>query len=487
MIIRNLIKKYLDGKPKIWDAKYKLLPHEKIIKEYISIQNYLLLNHKVGSRVAICLDRDYRYFLTLLACMNTGIVFIPLRKEWPKARIKQIKEISGFKKLLTDNVMKKIVSDSLPESVGNLNLPSISPNQPLYCLFTSGTTGQPKGVLIRRSAYENFLQWIDDFFIDINESDKLLNSTDYTFDVALAEIAIALTKNVSFYCSNFKDDYFTLLKELNDLKITIIATVPNNFMLILDERLITRVNISSLKFALIAGARFPLQLKKRFNKYLPSTRIFNCYGPTEATIYCLARELSGKEIDFVEGQTVSVGKAVQGCLPIIVNDKLKRVDFMESGELLIGGKQIMDCYLSNSKATEDALVNINGINYYRTGDIAFCNKNGDFFVTGRNDDTIKVSGQRVNLSDIDSYVQEIDFIRSCASVALEDELRGSYIVLNLVTTHNVEKKDIYLALEKILPSHQIPQDLVIMDTLPLNNSGKICKITLKNQYQKKLI
>ena len=67
MIIRSLIKKYLDRKPKIWDAKYKLLPHEKIIKEYISIQNYLLLNHKVGSRVAICLDRDYMYFLTLLA------------------------------------------------------------------------------------------------------------------------------------------------------------------------------------------------------------------------------------------------------------------------------------------------------------------------------------------------------------------------------------------------------------------------------------
>jgi acyl-coenzyme A synthetase/AMP-(fatty) acid ligase len=486
MVIREYIQRYLKSKPKVWGADYRQVPVDKLINEYAAIQQYLLSNCSPGTRVAIGLTRDYRYFLTLLACMNIGVVFIPLRKEWPGARVSQIRKISGFEVMITDRLMDEIISQFAIDICDEFELPMVSSDHPLYCLFTSGTSGEPKGVLIRRSAYENFLRWSDDYFRDIGEGDRLLNSTDYTFDVAMAEVALTLTRQVAFYCSNFRDDFFKLLSELHDLKISVIATVPNNFMLLLDKRLVSRADLSNLRYALIAGARFPLSLKRQFDEFLCSTRVYNCYGPTEATIYCLARELMGPESEFVEQQTVSVGSAIPGCIPLIVDEELRRVEAMQPGELLIGGNQVMDSYLGNPSATSDAFVNIDGVRYYRTGDIAFFDFKGDFFIKGRNDDTIKVSGQRVNLSDIDSYVQQMDFVKSCASIAVEHSIRDFDIVLHITTTRVIAKQDIMLALKEVLPNHQLPKDLVIMDRFPVNNSGKICKKTLKKVYQEDL-
>jgi len=207
MLIRQYIQRYFKSDPKVWGSDYRQVPVEKLIDEYAAIQRYLLSNYSTGTRVAIFLSRDYRYFLTLLACMDTGVVFIPLRTEWPKARIEQIQQISGFEILLTDPMLDKVICEAKNDDGDSYALPEISSEQPLYCLFTSGTTGAPKGVLIRRAAYENFLRWCNDYFVDIGEGDRLLNSTDYTFDVALAEVALALTRRVAFYCSNFRNDF----------------------------------------------------------------------------------------------------------------------------------------------------------------------------------------------------------------------------------------------------------------------------------------
>jgi len=237
-----------------------------------------------------------------------------------------------------------------------------------------------------------------------------------------------------------------------------------------------------LRHALIAGARFPVALDRQFKKFLPQTRVYNCYGPTEATIYCLARQLGNDQSDYVAEQTVSVGSPIPGCLPRIVDEKLQPVAAFERGELLMGGVQVMDGYINDSLATDRALAHIEGIRYYRTGDIAFRDEKGGFFVTGRNDDTIKVSGQRVNLSDIDGYVQKLEFVRSCATISIEDALRGASLVLFVVAARPVSKEAAFAALREILPKHQLPQEIRFMENLPVNNSGKVSKRSLLELY-----
>ena len=479
--IRERIQSWLfESEPAVRELDGGLVPPERIRAEYSALLGYLLRQHADGAHIGLRLTRASRYLLCILACMHSGRVFVPLRVEWPQARTAQIDGIVRLAEVLDDARVEEIIGRGA--EVADAQLPALRAGDPLYCLFTSGTTGAPKGVIVSRGAYENFLAWVDGYFGAIGPEDRLLNSTDYTFDVSLAEVALALTRRAQFCCSNFRDDLFTLLTELHERRISVVATVPNNFTMLLDERLMERADLGALRHALIAGSRLPVKLVRQFRRFLPHARVHNCYGPTEATIYCIARELDGDEAGFVVDETVSVGMPLPGCTAVIVDEEMRRVQAPARGELLIGGAQLMDGYVANAEATRAALVDIEGQRFYRTGDVAFQDGSGQFFVTGRNDDTVKVSGQRVNLSDIDGYVQRMPFVRSCATIAIEDELRGALLVLYVVPAAPIGKEDAFDALREILPRHQMPHDIRFVASLPLNNSGKISKRALVEQY-----
>ena len=479
MNITALIHRYIANGPVICGMDGQVVSVATIEREFRALRQWFSSFASTNERVALQLRKDYRYFLAILACMETGTVFIPLRMNWPEQRVKQIEALSGYRMLVTDEVVERVLA-APPETASN-GIP-LDGDRPLYCMFTSGTTGEPKGVVIPRSAYGNFLSWVETFFADIGPADRLLNSTDYTFDVSLAEVAIALTRSPAFHCSRFENDLFVLLQELHEYRISVIATVPNNLMLLLDKRLLGRVDLSALRHVLVAGARFPLALVRQFQELLPTARLYNCYGPTEATIYCIACELTGDEVDFVVSDTVSVGQAIRGCEALVVDDDMKPTMPGEKGELLIGGVQLMAGYLNDPVATARVMVELDGQRYYRTGDLAFTDSSGDYYVAGRNDDTVKVAGQRVNLSDIDAYVEKLEFVTACATVAANDPIRGVRLVLYLVPRTPVTREETMAALAAVLVPSQIPQDVIFCSDLPVNNSGKTCKRTLLSKY-----
>jgi D-alanine--poly(phosphoribitol) ligase subunit 1 len=482
MLIQKLIEQYFNSDPVLMDSSYETLDSRSVIDTYIAIQQFLLKNFESGERIGLCLERDYRYFLCLLACMDVGLVFIPLRKEWPESRIEQIKKISGFTFLMNDEKFRETIREYQYQSSPIMPIPNLDPEAPLYILFTSGTTGSPKGVLIQRRAYENFLEWIDVTFNKIGPMDRVLNSTDFTFDVSLAEVAITLTRKACFVSSNFRDDLFVLLRELNDLRITVLATVPNNLVVLLDEQLMTRVDLSPLRYALIAGSRFPVSLLEQFKRFLPMTRVYNCYGPTEATIYCLWRELLTSDPDCIDGKTVSVGVPLPNMVAKIVDAYDKPLAAMEEGELIVGGQQLMEEYVGAEGNTDVVMTWVNGERFYKTGDFAFYDPQGNYYVTGRKDDTIKVSGQRVNLSDIEAYILPIKFVSDCSVIAVEHRLRGYDLVLYIVPKYELTELMVKERLETLLPAHQIPRIIRFCESLPVNNSGKTCKKTLLELY-----
>jgi D-alanine--poly(phosphoribitol) ligase subunit 1 len=155
------------------------------------------------------------------------------------------------------------------------------------------------------------------------------------------------------------------------------------------------------------------------------------------------------------------------------------------GELWVGGAQVMQEYLENKEATAKAITLLDGMRYYRTGDIAFMDDRGEYYIVGRIDDTVKVAGQRVNLSDVDAYVGKLEYIENCGTIAIEDSDRGAILVLYASLNYSKGKKEILNDLDKVLVRHQLPQDIIILDNLPVNNSGKICKKSLQQLYLKK--
>jgi acyl-coenzyme A synthetase/AMP-(fatty) acid ligase len=304
----------------------------------------------------------------------------------------------------------------------------------------------------------------------------MLLTTDFTFDISLVDISLFLTKKLSLYISNFNNNIFKMLFELEQYKITTHSTVPYNYSMLMHENVYSKADISHLKYIMLGGARFPYNLYYRFKDKLPLCNIYNFYGPTEATIYCSIHKLSYKERFELHKNNISIGKPFFNNYFLIYND-----------ELLIGGKQIMSDYLNNPQKTAEAFITIDNKVYYKSGDIVFKNSQGNYFIVGRKDDTIKVVGYRVNLSDIDSYILNIEYINNVATIAIENEDGEnnlvSYIILN--SNYNIDIKKIRADLKQIMPLYQIAKYIKIVEVFPLNNSGKICKHTLKKMFLNK--
>lgn len=450
---------------KIYDKKGNKVDNSVIKNEFNAIKNHLLKNYNRADIVAIKMDKDYRYLLTLLACMSIGITYIPLNIKWPNKRIEQIRELSGCYVLQEDDIDFLDIKES----------DVLFENEILYIIFTSGSTGAPKGVKIKREGFINFVKWSDTYFNKINNNDKILLTTDFTFDISLVDISLLLTKDLSLYISNFNNSVFKLLYEIEQYKITTHSTVPYNYSMIMNEDVYPKANLSSLKHIMLGGARFPYNLYYSFKEKLQDCNIYNFYGPTEATIYCSIHKINYNEQEELHKNNITIGK------PFFNNEFLIYKD-----ELLISGKQLMEGYLNNEAKTKEALVTINGKLYYKSGDIAFKNEFGNYFIVGRKDDTIKVAGYRVNLSDIDSYILSVEYINNVATIAIDNEEGENdlicYLILN--DNENINIKQIKKDFKEIMPSYQIPKYIKVVDEFPLNNSGKICKLTLKDKFLK---
>lgn len=448
---------------RLYDKAGLFISSEVCTHEYYTIRNYLLSHYSTEDTVGLKLDKDYRYILTLLACMSVGLTYIPLSMEWPEDRISQIQELSGCS-IIQEEMF------SFSEDIINVSM-DVFHNETLYIIFTSGSTGIPKGVRIPRMAYEAFLLWVGKYFQDISAGDRMLLTTDFTFDISLVDISLLLTKHLSLYVSHFNNNVFKLLYELENYKITTHSTVPYNYSMIMHDNVYPKADLSSLKHIMIGGARFPNNLYTRFEKYLTHCDIYNFYGPTEATIYCAIHHFQYEDSEIYENN-ITIGTPFDTNGFSVISD-----------ELYLCGPQLMQGYLKNKEKTQEVLCTIEGKMYYKTGDIVFQNEQGNYFIVGRTDDTVKVTGYRVNLSDIDAYVLQLSYVNNVATIAVENETSEndlvSYIILD---DHTMSSKQIKDDLKVIMPAYQIPKLIRIVEKFPLNNSGKICKRTLKEQF-----
>lgn len=483
MPIEFIISKFLKNIPKIYDVNENLITEEKFLFEYNSLKNYLLSNFNNNSIIALKFEKDYRYALTILACMEIGLTYVPLHIDFPIDRINQIKRITNFEVLLNNDLFNKIIKSENKRHYKNRFI--LDGNKTLYIMFTSGSTGEPKGVEIKRESYLNFLLWLDSYF-DVNKNDTILNITEFTFDVSLVDIGLLLVKQTNIIFSNFKGNLFTLAAEIEKYKISTIASVPNNFSMMLVDELIDRIDLSSLKYAFIAGSKFPLSLYEKFDKFLPKLQVYNCFGPTEFTIYCLVKKLNDYNSD-ISKNTVSVGKAILNTKFKVVDDELNDIPKGRNGELIVSGIQLMKGYKNNHSRTNEAIVKIDGEFYYRTGDTAFLDSNANCYIVGRKDDTVKVSGFRVNLSDVDSYIHKLKYIKDSVTICIENNDNPNYLISFVALNKGkiISSSEIRKNLKDLLPPFQIPKHLEILQDFPLNHSGKVCKRTLRNKFVKK--
>lgn len=484
MKIRELIQQRLNSPIKVFNREGIQISDSQFKQEYQAIRQYLLDFHsQPHDCVAIKQHKDYRYFLTILACMEIGTPYIPLKYDYPMDRVEQIKEDSKFTLLIDDAKIEELLSYS---GKAKSKLPEVSSDRNMYIIFTSGTTGRPKGVIIQRQALENFFGYMETTFTSVTSEDRLLQVTEFTFDISLVDVAFFLTKNVQLHFSNFENNIFKLGFEIETNRISVLNTVPNNLNMFLSELVAERMDYQCLKHLYIGGARFSFGLYQKCLKYFKKdVEVYNFYGPTEATVYCHVKKITYDEsIDCVEGN-VSIGQPLSGVEAHIVIDG-QVAPPNEKGELYIGGIQLMREYINNPEQTGKALVHFNGKTYYRSGDLSFRSANNEFFIVGRADDTIKYRGFRINLLDIDSYVTRISYIQDSVTIAIPNEATENQTLGFIILKEQKTIKEIKKDLGALLLDYQIPEKIIFVDKYPTNVSGKVCKKTLKAQYLESL-
>ena len=439
------------------------------------------LNNVKSNRIGLYFDSSINAYASILACWFSGKSYVVLSPNYPTDRISVIMELANINCLIIENIDALEAIHTKPaEIICTTNLKTIHntiqyslPNldDEAYVLFTSGTTGQPKGVPITHKCLANFVYAFHKLGYDLNQDDRFLQMFDLTFDLSIMSFLIPLTIGGSFYIiDKHKVKPIAIYEVLESKKITFALMVPSVIKTL--EPYLRNETINGLKYSQFCGETLTVSQVESWQNICPNTEIDNVYGPTEATIYCTRYKIiKNSPIHHYNG-IVSIGKPMYGTTLNVIND-----------ELLIGGAQVTSGYINeNLNTTSFAL--IDNMRFYKSGDVAALNDT-EFYCLGRLDRQVKIQGFRVELSEIE-YTFGLLF-PNYESVAIYIDFKNQGRIILCVLAHHtpLDINNVIAQLREKLPAYMVPEQIQIWGQWPLNSNGKIDIKQLSNEILNK--
>jgi len=429
-------------------------------------------------KATILLPRSENIYPAMLAVLKAGGTYIPLDAEIPADRVNFIMQDSKAKILITsDEILERIGNqledflifniDHQPSELASypVTKPEVSnrsANDLCYIIYTSGTSGTPKGVLLE---HKNVITYIEGALkiYPIDHTDRALQGFSVSFDASVEEIWVTFAAGATLIVGTFDimrsgDEFSSILNKLN---ITFLSCAPTLLSMVKED-------IPQLKILIFGGEVCSTDMAYRWCK--PGRKVYNTYGPTEGAVIATYLILEPTK-------EVTIGTAMPGYDVRIVNEQLELVNGEEEGEILIGGDCVARGYLNQEQLTEKKFIEtdkFDGIlkRYYRTGDVAKYAPNGQIRFVGRADAQVKVRGFRVELSEIEGLLLKFDSIQAAAvSLDVPTQQLAAYVVEK--PGQQVDREGIANLLRLKLPYYMIPSTLDTIDELPLTTSQKI--------------
>jgi len=454
----------------------------------------LLKAHDVqpGDRVGILAENNVYTYASLLGILSCGAGYVPLNPHNPVERNRGIIADAGIKVLLYTDQEGTTRELSGPSGTGchplnNRVTPSSGSLDPVdqmhddlcYLLFTSGTTGRPKGVPIYHRNLSAFLtMMLESGKYDFNCNDRFLQMFELTFDLSVFSFLVPLSVGASV-CPIPRKEMASLevADTLETREITVALMVPSviNFL----RPYFGEINLPHVRYSLFCGEALYHETLAGWAQCVPHAKIENLYGPTEATIFCFRYEWRRGESAHAKGKgIVPIGRPMEGMQAFKLSDDASD----EEGELCLSGDQVTLGYWNNPSKTAEAFGATNsGEKFYRTGDLCKIDGAGDFLYLGRIDNQVKVDGHRVELEEVEFHARVFCGEQQVVATVTTSEVGSNFIVLFL-ESEGVRRADLTEYLRKHLPEYMIPKEIVTVSPFPLNINGKIDRKALMTSY-----
>lgn len=406
---------------------------DELNRESNRLANFLLsqgLNE--DKRIALNLYRSPEYIISVLAILKIGATFVPIASDTPINRIKYILKDSSCSLLLSEDTLLKTngafeiaslsfnsISKQLKKQSDVFLLGQSDATSTAYILYTSGSTGNPKGVVVSRGSLENYLNWAKNHYGTDSKS-IVPFFTSIGFDLTLTSTFLPLISGgkLIVYQESENGPDMSLFDVLEDNLVNFIKLTPSHLTLLKGKKL-SDCNITTM---IIGGEDLKVPLASAIqNAMNPGLKIFNEYGPTEATVGCIVSQFRQS---IHKDSSVPIGKVIANMKAFLLDKNRNMVPNGITGRLYLSGSSLADGYLNKPELTQKAFVEnpyMPGYTMYDTGDLARINEIGEIEYLGRVDEQVKLRGYRIELSDIESNLLKHEMITDAAVVLVEKE------------------------------------------------------------------
>lgn len=440
-------------------------------------------NVQQGTLVGLCLERSCDLLACLLGIWKAGAAYVPLDPTHPNERLRYLLSDSGVSLII---VQQPLDPSCLPAScrqlspdkvaVSSASLDTMTPfgDAPAYMMYTSGSTGHPKGVVVSHGSLNSYLSHAAASYC--NDVDKSIVSSATTFDATITTLLTPLLvgKTVQMLPQDGME-VPALAKTLQEAPYPLLLKLTPSHLWALRDYL--EIGTSGLAHCFVIGGEvLTSDLAQAFQARFPNAQIINEYGPTETVVGCTTHLFDTEK----DRQHVPIGKSIDGAKLRLVNPAGQDCLHGFPGEIMIGGSGVATGYHNRPELTADRFVTLaDGDRYYRSGDLARMSDDGTLSYCGRKDEQLKLRGYRIEPAEVEVPLRSLLTVTQ-AAVAIHHGVDGSstFVAYVQCESDDFDASAIKHALQAKLPKHLIPDVIVALATMPVTPNGKLDRAAL---------
>jgi amino acid adenylation domain-containing protein len=470
---------------------------------------HAMIDHGVGpgDRVGLLLEKSLESVIAIYGALKAGAAYVPLDDQAPARRLGYIARDAGIRCLVTagatasqwprlveagagfDTVVggagegTAAAGPSLVPWSGLSTYPdtappvTVTPDSLAYILYTSGSTGEPKGVMLSHENSLGFVDWAAGE-VGIGPEDRLSSHAPLHFDLSIFDLFAAAWGAAAVVLVPRESLIFPveLTKLIREQRITVWYSVPSALTLLVLRGDLAQTPLPTLRTIVFAGEVFPAKYLAALMRLVPRPAYYNFFGPTETNVCTWYRVPSDQPLP----DSLPIGRPIRGVTATIERDPGVRASDGEVGELVITGPTVTHGYWGDPARTARVVSCVDGRRVYRTGDLVRREPSGELVFVGRRDAQIKTRGYRVELGEIEAALHALDVVLEAAVIAVPDEMVTNRLKAFVVLHDPISGPELAGRCRDRLPHYMIPDEFEFREALPKLTTGKVDRRALES-------